>query len=154
MAASRIANVSVIIRTGSAAGAPVEAAALGAERDSGTGRSLVGLCRALFDQVIEIGAGGSGTDLAAALSAATGERVLVVEAEAGRAVTAEGLLALVAWPERSALRPVDADGADLPWAIFRREECLAQLQTLEIERVPLAALGLDANDGRPGGGEA
>lgn len=197
MTASRIANVTAALWTGPAAGAAAGPAAGGAEREGGIGQALGGLCRALFEEVIEIGAAGPATHgargasargalgdrlagLAAAFTAASGERVLVVDAKASgeaaaQAVSAEVPLALVAWPERSALQLVDADGADLPFAIYRRDACLARIRALEgalagsadrtaleggleaardaalgLERISLAALGL-AEGGRPGG---
>ena len=163
MAASRIANVSAVIRTRPAAGA---GAAGEGDRDRRAAQALGVLCRGLFDEVVELDVGGAGegpgADLAAALAAASGDRVFVLEAEAGRSATAETLLALVAWPEGRAVQPVAGD-VDLPWALFRREACLERLRaregvddagrersalagslgaTLGVERVSLATLGL------------
>ncbi|MFO0690702.1 MAG: hypothetical protein U0900_18525 [Myxococcota bacterium] len=156
--------MSAVLRTGrgtaSAAVGTPDARRAAARRGDDAGRSSGGvgaLCRALFEEVVEIGidggAGGAGlrapeprAQLVAALSAATGERVLVVDAVDAGPLDAEVVLALVAWPEADAVVPVDRSGADLPFGLYRREVCLAKLGApeagLAVERVPLAALGL------------
>ena len=73
-------------------------------------------------------------DLAGALEAAGGERVLVVAGDLPL-VTADLLLALFAWPEADAVVPRTVDGAHPLCAIYRRGAVL-----------PVARSRLDAGD--------
>lgn len=110
----------------------------------------------------EGGVCGALAGLEVAAAAARGERLLWIEPEreAEAAPRADVLLALVAWPECAVVQPVAATGRDLCCAIYRRDALLARLREAEragarprsledlrsgltVERVTLAALGLD-----------
>jgi hypothetical protein len=169
MEASRIANVSAAVLIGGAKGPRCA--------DAG---GIDGLLERLFDETLRIDesgdarpAAGRGIDperpvdvvdgLATALLAARSERVIVA-GEGDPRVSAESVLALVAWPEKPVVLVMpDASGRPAdpshPFGIFRRDalegrararlERSAHAQSLatflaglEVERVSLAQLGL------------
>lgn len=174
MEASRIANVSAALLVGFA-GRPM------ADPRAGHARSLAALMARLFEDTFEVGDAapvGDRTDsapsgrrvpcrgdrrdvisgVAAAIEAARGERVIVV-GDADPGVTAELLLALVAWPETAVVMPVDAAGSSPLRAIYRCDDLRARaravlesadpppsvdtfLAGLEVAQVPFARLGL------------
>jgi len=83
--------------------------------------------------------------LLGALEAASCERVLVVATDLPL-LTEDLLLALVAWPERDVVVPVDAQGAHPLCAIYRRDACLEVARAhLSSDRLALHAL-VDALD--------
>ncbi|MEZ4333945.1 MAG: hypothetical protein R3F35_19505 [Myxococcota bacterium] len=171
MEASRIANVTAVVAPARTARGRVRARVLA------DARALARLCGALFEQVVwldgeedappgcrrvrpERGAEDERGDLRAAALAAEGERLLWIGVGEGPAPGADALLALVAWPERVGVQPVDAAGRALPFAIHRRADWLpdrpasngpdaaarspaARPERRALERIPLAALGLD-----------
>ena len=168
MEASRIANVSAALLVGFS-GPPTDLPR------AGRARSLAGLMALLFEDTLQVGdplpAAASGrhvpgredrrdavTGIAAAIAAAHGERVIVV-GEGDPLVSAELLLALVAWPEAAVVMPADATGSSPLRAIYRRDDLLARARAvlegadpppsfetfvagLEIVRIPLPRLGL------------
>lgn len=82
----------------------------------------------LFEEVVLLDAEvGFSSDCVAAIEAARGERILLVEA-AGPQVCAETLLALVCWPESEIVQPVDRAGHALPISIWRRGALVAALR--------------------------
>lgn len=98
------------------------------------------------------------TGVAAAIEAASGDRVIVV-GEGDEMASAELLLSLVAWPEAAIVMPSDPAGVHSLPVIYRRDDLLARarealarpasfasfesfLVGLETVLVPLACLGL------------
>ncbi len=174
MEASRIANVSAALLVGFV-GTPMDVPR------AGRARSLAALMARLFEDTLHVGdpasVGASSpvawsgrhvpcredrrdgvSGVAAAIAAARGERVIVV-GEGDPRVSAELLLALVAWPEATVVMPADAAGSSPLRAIYRRDDLLARARALlesadpppsfevffaglEIVQLPLARLGL------------
>lgn len=169
MESSLIANVSAAVLVG------FEVAA-STPRPSRIG-SLAPLLSRLFEETLWVGDGrSSGTvgrpvarpgnrrdvvsGIAAAVAAAHGERVIVID-EGDALASAELLLALVAWPEAAIVLPVSGEAADTdcPRGIYRCEALRARAEEqiegraptgdfetfiagLEVVRVAVATLGL------------
>lgn len=159
MEAGRIANVSAAVTLGRASPAEV--------------RAWTALLERIFEDVAAIAETDPDRGLARAIEGASGERVVVVDAERAPA-PAEAILALVAWPERTIVRPLGAGGRACAFAIYacdvlraRAADWLAQqaaggidgpggrlLDGVEIESIPFEGLGLGAAPAPfPGGGQ-
>ena len=170
MEASRIASVSAAVLVGFAA--PTAGATPDAKRDA---IGLAARMAQLFEDTLWVGDAPPEalsarhvfcsedhrdfvTGVAAAIEAASGERVIVV-GEGSAMVSAELLLSLVAWPEAAIVRPSGLTGSSPSPVIYRREDLLARARAalaspgsfmsyerfsagLESVLVPLARLGL------------
>lgn len=170
MESSRIANVTaaVLVGFGDAAARKPRPSRIG---------SLAPLLSQLFEETLWVGDGRSTgavgrpvlrpgnrrdgvSGIAAAIAAARGERVIVID-EGDALASAELLLALVAWPEAAIVLPLSGEAADTvcPRGIYRCDALRARAEEqlegraptsdfetfvagLEVVRVPVATLGL------------
>jgi molybdopterin-guanine dinucleotide biosynthesis protein A len=128
---SRIATISAAVLSGG------EAAA-----DSPAGSGVADLLGELFEEVRSVDSSGL-AGVAEALSQASGERVLVVAGDLPR-LSADLVLALVAWPAADAVVPCTARGPQPLCALYRREPVLrAARQRLDSGELAVGGL-LDA----------
>jgi molybdopterin-guanine dinucleotide biosynthesis protein A len=110
VAPGRIATISAAILTGDDA------------TDSSAVDRVADLLGELFEEVLWVGSSGL-PGVVMALAQASGERVLVVDGDR-RHLSADLVLALVAWPEADAVVPCTDRGLQPLCALYRREPVL------------------------------